>query len=423
LVLLPFHALLTVWIGGSFGAYEASRLWKEALIAALVPLVGYWLYKDVRLRQALQRSSLMWLIVAYAALHVLLGLWALARGDVSSYAMAYALTINLRFLAFFVICLVVASKVGWLRERLPLVVLVPAGLVVLFGLLQIVVLPMDVLRHIGYGPDTIAPFQTVDQKLDYLRVQSTLRGANPLGAYMVIIIADAAALFAAKTRTRKTALATGGLLVASLLVLGFTYSRSAYLGAALALLVLSWLLGTAAVRRWLVVGVAGLVLITAGTLVAFRNNDRFQNVVFHTDESSQAATSSNETRLTNQKQAFNEVLQEPLGRGPGTAGPASQHNNHPARISENYYLQLGQEIGWLGLGLFLAIVVLVIKTLWRQWDTALDAALLASLVGILFINLVSHAWADDTLSLLWWGMAGILFAPAILKKSISDETR
>jgi hypothetical protein len=34
-------------------------------------------------------------------------------------------------------------------------------------------------------------------------------------------------------------------------------------------------------------------------------------------------------------------------------------------------------------------------------------SLLASLIGISFVNLLSHAWADDTLAYLWWGLAGI----------------
>jgi len=33
--------------------------------------------------------------------------------------------------------------------------------------------------------------------------------------------------------------------------------------------------------------------------------------------------------------------------------------------------------------------------------------LLASLIGLIFVNLVSHAWADDTLAYVWWGLAGI----------------
>jgi O-antigen ligase len=163
-----------------------------------------------------------------------------------------------------------------------------------------------------------------------------------------------------------------------------------------------------------------LVIAGAGLVVVLKDNDRVQNILFHTDENSQAKDSSNETRLNAQKAALQEVVQEPLGRGPGTAGPASQHNDgHDVRISENYFLQIGQETGWLGLGLFVGILAVVAKELWQRRRIAL----LASLFGITFICLVSHAWADDTLALLWWGAAGILLAPAILNKSKKNEAR
>lgn len=420
LVLLPFHALLTVWIGGSLGVYEASRLWKEGLILALMPAAAYLLYKDKKLYRTFQSKPLFLLITAYVLLHLVLGLGALVRDEVTITAMWYALAVNLRFLGFFVICWIIGSKVKWLRERLPLAVLVPAAAVVLFGLLQVFVLPTDVLKHVGYGPETIAPYQTVDQKDDYLRVQSTLRGANPLGAYLVVIVSIVATGLLARLKDRRKLLTSGLFLVVSLIVLGFTYSRSAYIGAAIALGTVGWLLASAAVRRWILVGAAALIVIGAGLFTALQDNDRIQNIVFHTDETSQAKDSSNETRLNAQKAALEEVFHEPLGRGPGTAGPASQHNDgHPTRISENYFLQIGQETGWLGLGLFIGIVVLVAKELWQRRRVAL----LASLFGITFIALVSHAWADDTLSLLWWGAAGMLLAPAILNKSKNNEAR
>src|SRR6185295_13461878 len=99
------------------------------------------------------------------------------------------------------------------------------------------------------------------------------------------------------------------------------------------------------------------------------------------------------------------ILKHPLGGGPGTAGPASYRNNHPARIAENYFIQVGQEVGIIGLILFLAINIYVAKLLWdnRQSDLAIIA--LAALVGLSIVNLLSHAWSDDTLSYIYWGLA------------------
>jgi hypothetical protein len=46
----------------------------------------------------------------------------------------------------------------------------------------------------------------------------------------------------------------------------------------------------------------------------------------------------------------------------------------------------------------------------------LPQILLASLAGITFVNLLSHAWTDDTLAYLWWGLAGIALAPIITSR-------
>jgi O-antigen ligase len=100
----------------------------------------------------------------------------------------------------------------------------------------------------------------------------------------------------------------------------------------------------------------------------------------------------------------------------GSAGPASFRNTDGVpKIAENYYLQLGQEVGVLGMALFIAINILVGVELWKLRTQTLSRILLASLVGITFINLVSHAWTDDTISYVWWGLAGIALSPVILK--------
>jgi hypothetical protein len=102
------------------------------------------------------------------------------------------------------------------------------------------------------------------------------------------------------------------------------------------------------------------------------------------------------------------LAHHPLGDGPGTAGPASVYNHgHPARIAENYFIQVGQETGWLGLTLFTLINVGVGYLLWLRRDDPLALSLFASLIGLTLINMLSHAWADDTLAYIWWGLAGI----------------
>jgi putative inorganic carbon (HCO3(-)) transporter len=210
------------------------------------------------------------------------------------------------------------------------------------------------------------------------------------------------------------------LAVFGTIALFFTYSRSAYIGLVISLLTLYYLLKLNKRRRKQFLIICGGVVVGVGLLAfAFRYNSIAQNVLFHTSNSSKSSTSSNAVRFSDLRGGLKDVAREPLGEGPGTAGPASVHNSHPARIAEDYYVQVAQESGWIGLVLFMSINVIVFIRLWRKQADPLASLLLATLIGISLVNLVSHEWADDTLSLIWWGMAGIMLTPDILKHNKS----
>jgi O-antigen ligase len=280
-------------------------------------------------------------------------------------------------------------------------------------LLQEFVLPYDFLKVFGYGGDTIKAYIAVDEKLEYARLQSTMRGPNPLGAYLVIILTAVAALFM-RRRTHYAKWAIG--LLATMIVLYGTYSRSAWIGAAAAIGLLVWGLAQSQKSRTYLFAVSGvLAVIFAGLIVVFQDNDRVQNVLFHTDETSQSSTSSNEERANAITGGMKDIVREPLGRGPGTAGPASVYNDASgSRIAENYFVQIGQETGVIGLSLFIAISVVLGGALWIQrGGDVLALVLCASLVGLTMVNLLSHAWADDTLAYVWWGMAGFAMGMSV----------
>lgn len=409
LVLLPFHALFTTWLGSNLGYIDLFRIWKELLIVGLIPPALYLLYRDKRLFKSLWNSWLARMIVLYMLLNALMGGWALSSGRVSASALIYGLLSNLRFPGFFLITYIAARKSGFLIRNWKVLVIVPLLVVVVFGLAQRLILPYDFLKHFGYGPSTIPAYQTVDQKLDYRRIQSTLRGANPLGAYLVLAIA----LVVSIKRSRVVYV----LIIGAIFALFFTYSRSAWVGAIIALSAYIYMtVKNTKIRHRLNGLIFAIILIFGFFVWGQRHNAVVQNTFFHTDYSSKSAKSSNNTRLAALESGVLDITREPIGRGVGTAGPASARNAGQARIAENYYLQIGQETGLLGMSLFLGIVWLVGLELWKRRTDSLCRALLAALLGISFINLISHAWADDTLGLLWWGLAGIATASVILNK-------
>lgn len=408
LLLMPFHAFLTVWGSSLFGHYTALRLWKEALLLLCVIGVLYLLATDHKIRSHTLSRRLVWLILAYMLLNVVWGFLALNQHDVTRKAFGYGLIVNLRFLVFFLVTWAVALRLARLRTHWQWMVYWPAMGVILFGLLQILVLPNDFLRHFGYGPGTIPALETINHNQQYVRVASTLRGANPLGAYLVVPISLLSVLLIRQGRNWRQAL----FLAAAWTVLFFSFSRSAWAGAALSIITLLFLSRLSRQSQKVALAVTGGLLVGGAVLlVSLRNNISFQNFVFHTQSHSAVRASSNQGHLAALKSGLSDLRHQPLGDGPGTAGPASFYNNGQERLAENYFIQVGQETGWLGLAMFLLITVGVGALLYVRRDDPLALSLFASLIGLTFINLLSHAWTDDTLAYVWWGLAGVAMAP------------
>jgi len=405
LLLMPFHAFLTVWLASLIGHYTALRLWKEALLVLCVVGTLFLLAFDHKIRSHTITRRLVWLILAYSGLNLVWGWLALNQHDVTSKALGYGLIVNLRFLVFFLVTWSAALRLSRLRAHWQWLVLAPATVVIVIGLLQIFVLPHDFLRHFGYGAATIPAVETVNHNLHYVRVASTLRGANPLGAYLVVPISLLTVLLLREWRNWRYA----SLLLGGLIVLFFSYSRSALVGTVLSIIVLLFLgrLSAVAQRRAAMV-LGSLVVLALGTVIAFRHNTHFENFVFHTQTHSAVKTTSDQGHLSAIKDGLQDLAHHPLGLGPGTAGPASYYNTpHGEKLAENYFIQVGQEVGWLGLMLFLLINIGVGYLLWGRRNDPLGLSLFASLIGLTFINLLSHAWSDDTLAYIWWGLAGI----------------
>jgi O-antigen ligase len=237
-----------------------------------------------------------------------------------------------------------------------------------------------------------------------------LRGANPLGAYLLVPISLLAVLLL--NPKRRTVL-QAAFLAALLTVLFFSFSRSAWIGAALSILVVLLVSVRTRLSQLTAAGIIGtLVVAGAGLTLVFHESPRFENFIFHTQTNSHIKTSSNDDHLSALKTGLNEIWDHPLGQGPGTAGPASIYNQgHDPRIAENYFVQIAQETGWLGFALFALINLGVGYLLWLRRADPLALSLFASLIGLTFVNLLSHAWADDTLAYVWWGLAGVAMAP------------
>lgn len=408
LVGVVLHAPISVYFGTLLPDYAlAIKAWKELLMLLLI-IPASVLATRHKLWPHLWKSTLLRLCVAYIVLHFVL--LAVFHADVQ--ATVAGLMIDLRFMAFFLLWYLyglVEPKATVQSVK----ALIGGGVIIVgFGLLQITVLPDAILTYIGYGTDTISPYSTIDKNPDFVRINSTLRGPNPLGAVMVILLAFVASWAIAKRQSlsRKEYTVVVLLSAAIIAVLFASYSRSAYLGAAAALAVLGVISIRKINRKWLYTGIAASV-VAATALFFVEQTDWYANVVLHEDPESTVVKKSNDEHVKSLQASYQQALTHPLGSGVGTTGSASLYGDASrATIIENYYLFVAKESGWVGLGLFLAICGLIATRLWVLRKNWYAAALLASGAGLALIALLLPVWTDDTVALLWWGITGAVLA-------------
>ncbi len=407
LAYMPLHIFLSTWLGTSFNVLPAAKVAKDAVL-----VIGFLGALTASLRQPwfkqLLKDKLMWLILAYAAWTLILA--AIKSTDLD--AEVLGVVYNLRFLLFFLYGLLLTKlfdRNAVIRKSLTAVLSV-AAIVLFFGIVQYTALPDDALARVGYSrANGVLPAFFIDDKPDLERVMSTLRDPNSLGSYIIIIGSIALAFFLNKKASKQT---TAGFLILCGLCLLFTFSRSAWLGFILSMVALGILAykkasTTLRTKQLALIGVA-VLLIGLPALYVARDSYLVQNVVLHADETT-TLENPNELRARFWQESVNEVVDEPLGHGPGTAGLASIRNNvQGTNLNENYYLQIAHEVGLVGLALFLAIIGWTAWKLLALRKKPLARALLASFIGLAFTNFLVHIWSNEAVAYTWWGLAGLI---------------
>lgn len=400
------HAPLSVGLSSIWPDYELIiKSWKEILLGVALSLAVVIL--TTKKSWDLVNTKVVLLIMLFATLNLLL----IPMFDTGFEATVAGLFINLRYFLFFVLVYLALRLYPQLYCTFVTVFVGGALVVTVFAILQVTVLPNDFLKHIGYGESTIMPYLTVDQNEDYVRINSTLRGPNPLGAYTAIVLAAVTAFVVRAKRTLavrdKVVLWTlgGGGAVA----LWASYSRSAALAALIAVgLVLFLVHGRRASKMvWVGLGVVGLIV--GGSLVVFKDTQLVSQVILHEDPLEGNDVNSNDGHADSLAEGTARMLRQPLGGGIGSTGSASLMTDEPL-IIENQYLFVAHETGWLGLVIYVAICCLVLVEAWRHRAHWLALAVLASGVGLMLAAMVLPVWADDTVSLIWWGLAGLVLA-------------
>lgn len=149
-----------------------------------------------------------------------------------------------------------------------------------------------------------------------------------------------------------------------------------------------------------------LAVTLAGLLFAFRDNPVVSSLVLHDSPTTGAHIDSNEGHWDSLAEGTARMLAQPFGAGVGSTGSASLYGNE-GFILENHYLFIAHEVGWVGLGLFLWLFVEIMLRLWRRRQSALALGVFGAGIGLALIGLLLPVWADDTVSIVWWGLAAL----------------
>jgi hypothetical protein len=413
IVYMPLHVFLVQWLSTYTGGLDTWKAAKDIMIVILVPVLIFLSYR----RGLFQDKTFRRLMIVGGLYTLLHGLFVLFDQLDDTYSAIVGSVYNTRLLGYLLLGYLVGSArdgARYLKLLLTATVII-ASLVALFGIMQYF-LPSDLLTHVGYSLERgVKPLFFIDDKPDLPRVMSTLKDPNSLGAYLILpILLTGFATFKEKVNKdtfirpfRREVLAV--MLVMQFIALALTFSRGALLGLGLSIVTLLCIVtGKKLIihlKKYMLLIFVLLLLLVSSTFL-FWDSYTFQNIVFHADESTVLAN-PNELRVSLTQDAVEDVLESPLGQGPGSAGLVAITNPQGGVLTENYYLQVAYEVGWLGLLLFIAILSTIIYQLssMARSNTA-TAVLLASLAGYLFYSLLIHLWSNEAVALQFWLLAG-----------------
>ncbi|MBI2797868.1 O-antigen ligase family protein [Candidatus Saccharibacteria bacterium] len=398
LVIMPFHAFLSVVLGSVFGYQAAFQAWKEVLF---VGLAAIWLYNCVLRKKLLFKFSFTNLTVL-AIILLGIGVSIIYRPNLNG--LIFGVKTNLVPLGLFLIAQAYAADFG--DNKLLRLVLLPALIVSVLAILQVTVIPYQLLQLIGYNPMTINPLQVIDASSGIARAFATLGGPNQMGTYMILPVALA---LAALIRTKR--LVYLPILAFLLVALGLSFSRSSWLGAIVAITLVLFLFLPAKFKIIMAASLAGLVLIGYVLLapqLSNSNNVVLQNIFLHGQFfSNKTIGPPDVVRGGALARGYELFIKQPWGHGLGTAGPASYYSPNQL-ITENWYLQIGYEYGWLGILAYLVLFGSLVVGWLRQPKTEILIGAAAALIGILIANLFLHSWADSSLALVAFTFFGVI---------------
>ncbi len=443
-LLLPFHAFLVTSLTyfANLNSFQSSILafWKEFILLGFIFKIIY---------QSISQGKLPFKIIWFDWLILILFFLALSINyikNIPCLITAYGLRYDfLLFATYFVFRSLNLNDEQFLKILKGF--LWSGGVVILFGILQ-KFLPDNFLINFGYAgvtdwnPANNLPLPAYHyiHETHTQRLQSFFSGPNSLGSYLVILW-GLGIFILARTKLKKNLWFLIGFLVLILILGFFTYSRSAWL----AILVLSILFILSLFKNLQTKLIIFILIIGLGfsSFYLLKNTNLSQNFL--------RTNSSMSGHLIRSAASVYLIKNHPEGLGVGTAGPSSlnfekSYTQVPAEayseiadylkkigiesnpesypfvlsgpiIPENWFLQIGVEMGILGLSLFLTIIFGIFYALYWLYKKIKnhfhqDFVLAVLFIGIaLFVHsLFLHTWSDAPTTILFGMLLGLVFS-------------
>jgi hypothetical protein len=396
ILLMPFHAFFSIYLGSLGFDRVIVQSWKEVL--ALILSFAWLAYQLAKKKLAFKADAVNLFFISIVFVSILVTLFVRPNSE----AVLFGVKTNLVAIAIFFIAQIPIPSKSFLKKNLLWIILVPGLIVSLLAVIQSFLIPPSLLEQIGYNVNTINPRQIIDGSIDFLRSFSTLGGPNQLGAYLLLPLAFSLA-YGIKRRSWP-------ILCSSILILAgitLSFSRSAWIGAIITFGLAVFI--SLEIKQKIIFALFSIVLLLSAVVgigTQINTNVRLQNVLLHGRVFENRIEGSDSARLESISNTTKEIVKRPFGNGLGSAGPASFKAAKPI-IPENWFLQISYEIGIVGLLLYILAFAALLGDFIRDRKNPLAVSLFSATIGILVINIFLQGLGDSTLVLITFALYGL----------------
>jgi len=428
---LPLVVLVVLVVGLAFHNLVMSLLWEAGVRGAALDVVAAW--KDALLvvgvvaaLLALRgRPSLVWadrLALLYAGIVVLYLLLPQSWLDGAATARGELLALRHHLLPVGVYALGrLAPLAAGAWRRLCLALLAVAGMLAVWGLVDVYLVPLDTWRGSGvpgwFSNQLGIEYQcfgglpenwilnTNDEESPLRRLTSTFLGPLATAYALVVVLL----LLAARRKLDRITAVVGVVAGAGLL---WTHTRAAFAVLAGGLVLLALLQ-----RRPRLVAVAALwLLLSIGFVKAFPTigpstsytatelSCLRENAAREGEASGDALSggdASTRSHLENLRDGIRTVVESPLGFGLGNAGVTASRTGAPIKAGESTYTEIGVDTGIAGALALIAWLVALLVAVCRR-----SAWLAASVAAVGALGVQTDVIGVHWLSVVVFGLAG-----------------